>query len=198
MKHPRGRFGDCVERVLTVFGCASDNAQDVSCGSLTVEAFAQLIEQARILDGNDSLRGKVLQQSNLFVCEWLDLLPINLDDPDQLLFLQHRDAKDAARARESNNRRLYGIGNVARHLPYVGYLNYVLGFQYSAKRSIRRGFNDWSALSSFGVFGCRTVDGDTAKRRPLSKQKRPELCIAQSFGVCQQRFKHRCKIARRT
>ena len=35
----------------------------------------QLIEQPRILDGDDGLSRKVLQQSNLLVSEWANLLP---------------------------------------------------------------------------------------------------------------------------
>ena len=58
--------------------------------------FAQLVEQARVLDGDDGLGGEVLDQLDLLVGERPHLLAINGDGADQLVLLEHR-----ARSEES-------------------------------------------------------------------------------------------------
>src|SRR6516162_6259708 len=50
-------------------------------------ALAQLVEQPHVLDGDDGLGGKVADQFNLLVGEGADLLAINGDRTDQLVFL---------------------------------------------------------------------------------------------------------------
>jgi len=52
-----------------------------------LQRFPQLVEQARILDGDDGLGGKVADQFNLPLGEGADLLAINGDRTDQLVFL---------------------------------------------------------------------------------------------------------------
>jgi hypothetical protein len=42
----------------------------------------QLVEQARILYGDDGLRGEVGQQRDLLFRERLHLVAVNADDPD--------------------------------------------------------------------------------------------------------------------
>ena len=55
-----------------------------------VGALAQLVEQAGVLDGDDRLRGEILDQLDLLVGEWADLLAVNDDRADQLVLLEHR------------------------------------------------------------------------------------------------------------
>ena len=80
----------------------STSAVAVCCCS----RFAQLVEQPRVLDGDDGLGGEVLHQLDLLVGERPHLLAIDDDGADQLVILEHRhrderrDAGDArARAR---------------------------------------------------------------------------------------------------
>ena len=51
--------------------CSSDFAQ-------IVRALAQLVEQPRVLDGDDGLSGEVLDQLDLLVSEWLHSLGENV------------------------------------------------------------------------------------------------------------------------
>ena len=51
---------------------------------------AQLIEQPRVLDGDDGLRGEVLNQLDLLVGEWPHFLAVDDDCADQLIILEHR------------------------------------------------------------------------------------------------------------
>ena len=55
-----------------------------------MKRFAQLVEQPRVLDGDDGLRGEVVQQLDLFVGEGSHLLAIDGDRADQFVILEHR------------------------------------------------------------------------------------------------------------
>ncbi len=96
-----------------------------------------------------------------------------------------------------SKRRLHRIIHIARHRLHVGYLNHLLGSQYTAKAGVSGGPNKWRAPSGFGVFDRRSVQGHGAKRISLTEQKDAEFCAAQTFGVCQQGFEHRREFARR-
>ena len=65
-----------------------------------VGALAQLVEQPRVLDGDDGLRGEVLHQLDLLVGERADLLAVDGDGADQLVVLEHRHDNDASGAAE--------------------------------------------------------------------------------------------------
>ena len=61
---------------------------------------AQLVEQARVLDGDDGLGGEVRDQLDLLVGERPDLLAVDDDGADQLVVLEHRHASTVRCARE--------------------------------------------------------------------------------------------------
>jgi hypothetical protein len=49
-----------VEYRLQLAGRTADDLQDLRCGRLPLERFAQLVEQPRVVDGDDGLRGEIL------------------------------------------------------------------------------------------------------------------------------------------
>src|SRR5262249_1420626 len=53
------------------------------------QRLAQLVEQARVLDGDDGLRGEILDQIYLLIVEGSDLLAIDSDRTNQVLLLEH-------------------------------------------------------------------------------------------------------------
>ena len=53
--------------------------------------FAQFVEQARVLDGDDCLRSEVREQLDLLVGERAYLLAIDADRSDHLIILEHRN-----------------------------------------------------------------------------------------------------------
>src|SRR5262249_2751837 len=57
---PRGRLGQSLEHRLQIECRAADDLEHVSGGGLLLQRFAQLVEQARVLDGDDSLARKAL------------------------------------------------------------------------------------------------------------------------------------------
>ena len=61
---------------------------------LPLKRFAQLVEQPRVLDRDDSLRGEVLDQVDLFVGEGADLLTVDGKCANQLTFLEHWNGND--------------------------------------------------------------------------------------------------------
>ena len=68
--------------------CSSDFGQIVG-------ALAQLVEQPRVLDGDDGLGGEVLHQLDLLVGERPHLLAVDGERADQLVFLEHRHQEEA-------------------------------------------------------------------------------------------------------
>ena len=66
--------------------------------------FAQLVEQPRILDGDDGLRSEVLHQFDLLVRERPDFLAVNGKCPDQLVIFEHRHINRRPRAAELHRR----------------------------------------------------------------------------------------------
>ena len=67
----------------------------------------QLVEQPRVLDGDDGLRGEVRHQLDLLVGEWTHLLAIDRDDADQLVVLEHRHGENRTDARRYHARGTY-------------------------------------------------------------------------------------------
>ena len=86
-----GRFDERVEHRLQVESRAANDLEHVGSGGLLLKRFAQLVEQPRVLDGDDGLRGEVCDQLDLLVGERAHLLPVDADCADQLVLLEHGD-----------------------------------------------------------------------------------------------------------
>src|SRR5262249_33680554 len=95
---PGSRFYKGVEHGLQIEGRAADYFKHVGGGGLLLQRFAQLVEQPRVLDGDDCLGRKILYQRDLFVSERTELLAIEHDCADQLVVLEHRYAYHRSRA----------------------------------------------------------------------------------------------------
>src|ERR1017187_3747814 len=54
---------------LKLTGRTTDDFQHIRGGRLLLQRFTQVVEQPRILDGDDGLRGEVLNQLDLLVAE---------------------------------------------------------------------------------------------------------------------------------
>src|SRR5215467_12413453 len=68
-------------------------------GNALLELLIQLveiIEQPRVLDGDDGLGGEISEQIDLLLGERAHFLAINADHTNQLTFLQHRDSQHRA------------------------------------------------------------------------------------------------------
>src|SRR5262249_12155075 len=156
---------------------------------------AQLAQQPRILDGDDGLGGEVLDKGDLLFSKYLDFCPVDLDDTEQLLLLEHRDAQHSACTGESNNRRLHGIGYVAWYLLYVGYLNHLLGLQRAGKPGASARPNERRALSGLRIFDRGAVHDHGAKCVVLAEPKIAEVGLADADGVLQHSVENRLQFA---
>src|SRR5262249_28320308 len=78
----------------------ADYLEHICRCSLLLQRFAQLVEQASVLDGDDGLAGKILHQLDLFVSEWAHLLAEDGDRSEQHIVLEHRHGEIGANAIE--------------------------------------------------------------------------------------------------
>src|SRR5262245_37909894 len=106
---PCRRLDQRVEHGLQIEGRAADDLEHIGGSGLLLERFgevvsalAQLVEQARILDGDDGLRSEVLHQLDLLVGERSNVLVEYPDPTHQPLVLDHRHDQQGADAAEVN------------------------------------------------------------------------------------------------
>ena len=70
-------FDQRVEHGLQIEGRAADDLEHVGGRGLLLQRFAQLVEQSRVLDGDDGLGGEIRDQLNLFVAERSHFLAVD-------------------------------------------------------------------------------------------------------------------------
>jgi len=69
-----------------------------------IGALAKLVEQAGVLNRDNSLSGEVLDQLDLLVGEWADLLAIDDNAANQLILLEHWHLNERPRPGELDQR----------------------------------------------------------------------------------------------
>src|SRR5215469_3407877 len=84
-------------------GGRADNAQHLRCCGLLLQRLPKLIEQPRVLDGDDGLGSEILHQRDLSVGEWPDLLAEDLDDADRRAFFEHWHRYESAHPAKFNH-----------------------------------------------------------------------------------------------
>src|SRR5262249_42540811 len=93
---PCGRLPAGIEKRLKIEGGAADDLEHVGSGGLLLQRFAQLGEEAGILDGDDGLAGEIRDQFNLLVREGANLKAVDADDAHQRVLLEHRHDKESS------------------------------------------------------------------------------------------------------
>lgn len=78
----------CFEHRRKVSWGRIDDLQDISSCRLSLQCFAGCGDELRILDRDDPLCGKVLQQGNLLFRERANLLPVDCQGTEQHVILQ--------------------------------------------------------------------------------------------------------------
>src|SRR5262249_10359727 len=84
---------DRLEHGLQLAGRAADDLEHVVSGGLWLQGFAQLVEQARVLDGDDGLICEGLDQRKLLGGEGSNLHPPHRNRANEDTFATHRHAK---------------------------------------------------------------------------------------------------------
>ena len=91
-----------IKHCLQIEGRAADHFEHVGSGGLLLQRFAQLVEEAHVLDGDYGLPREIGDQLDLLIGEWPDFLAVDADGTDQRAFLEHRnvdDGRDSRRVR---------------------------------------------------------------------------------------------------
>src|SRR4029450_5994328 len=82
---PGSRLNQGLKHRLEIEGRASDDLEHVGRSSLLLQRFAQLVEQARVLDRDDGLVGEVLDQLDLLVRERGHLLGVKIHETNKAM-----------------------------------------------------------------------------------------------------------------
>ena len=97
IEHPGSGLGDRVEGPPAVLGSTSDDAKDIGRRGLAIQAFSQLVEQPRVIDGDDGLLGEILDQLDLLLAERPHLLAECPQVAKQCVVLEQRNAQRGSR-----------------------------------------------------------------------------------------------------
>ena len=164
-----------------------------------VGALAQLVEQPRVLDGDDGLGGEVLHQLDLLVGERPDLLAIDDDSADQLVVLEHRHAQERARAAE-----------LGRCAPGSRSAPRSLGVMSTTWTVCRGSISGRARVSELGANGPRgrqysarpaatpCIAAVWIDALPSQQEQIAEVGFADAGRVRQHGVEHRLQLARRT
>src|SRR5262249_38698038 len=117
LAYRRCAFQNGLKNWAQLAGRAGDDLQDLRCRGLPLKrlgeivgTLSQLVEQPRVLDGDDGLVGEIADQLDLLVGERPHLLAVDRDGADQLAFLQHWNSKNRAGTGEVEEGRAGRIG----------------------------------------------------------------------------------------
>ena len=122
-------LGNSFEHRRDITRRAGYHTQDIAdCGLMlqrlaqVIGTLAQLVEQPRILDGDDSLVGEVLHQRDLLIGERPHLGAVDDEGADQLVLLEHRHCQmrpTAANRAAGVGHRLGGVVDGVAHASVV-------------------------------------------------------------------------------
>ena len=139
------RFHEGIEHGLQIERRAADDLEHVGCRGLLLKrlaqivgALAQLLEQSRVLDGDDGLLGEILDQRDLLAGERLHLFAEDRDCADQLVFLQHRHDDHGASTGDIDQCDSVGTtGKVGRTVPHITDVSNLMRPERFGKRGVR-------------------------------------------------------------
>jgi len=149
---------------------------------------AQLVEQPSILDGNDGLVCKALDELDLLVGERPNLLAVNDNDADQFILLEHRHCDVRLGPSQSDRRARTGLATLVGAVDWRFCLQHVVKYRLGLEPA---------ALTL--MFFQR--DGDVVRRfkeEPvvIAAKQHSEVGAAEPCCALQVSCKDRVKIAR--
>jgi len=197
---PARTLGDGFQYRLNIRRGGGDHTEDLACHGLLLQRFAQLVEQPRVLDGDDGLGGEIGQQRDLLVAEGTNLPVVHDDRTDQLIFfLEHGNGEDAAVACElhvgNHPRVTLDIGALLHEVGDIGHLAFG-GDQTQPAVRMRPEHAFAASLFNPGSRGV-VLPGQT-KGLAVAEIHRSEFRLADSHCVFQQGPVHRPEVPRRT
>jgi hypothetical protein len=187
----RGCLGDNVECSFGCGGRAGNGTQDIGAGGLIFERLPQLVEEARILDGDDGLGGEILDQLDLLFSERPYLLTINTDYTDQFISLEHWHRDDRLKATKlcaGNHKRI--APNVGFSLSDIDELNDLFRHGCAAKSGIGAR-TQRRTLASLDERWRRIMKCSGMESVAIVQIERTEIGSADLRGIRQHRLEHR-------
>src|SRR5262245_5884657 len=164
-----GRLRQRIKHGFEIEGRAADDLEHVGSGGLLLQRFAQLVEQARIFDGDDCLIGKIRYQLDLLVSERPDFLTKDGDSSDYLLFLEHRNYDEGPNAAQFDGGDSQWIALKIRFLrPHIENMHRLFGPDYAADGHFRA-CTDWHAPACLDHRGRCVMRGGDAKFLSLAQ-----------------------------
>src|SRR5262249_18786717 len=147
----RRGFHQRIEHRLQVEGGAADDLEHVGGRGLLLQRLAQLIKQAGVLGGDHGLLCNIADQFSLLIAERSDLLAINDDGADKLVFLEHGNAKEGSATRDFDGGDAQRIAfSIGRFGSEVRNVNDLLRIEDSAEASLWAG-QYWSTIPQLAI-----------------------------------------------
>src|SRR4029450_5654195 len=172
------RFGKCVQYCLQIKRRTADDLEHIGGGRLLLKGFAQLVQQPRVLNGDDSLGREVLQQLDLFVCEGPYLLAIDGDHADRPVILEHGHRKHGASTCELKDGKPLRIVGICGLRPNVGNLDRLSRDRSLMQANTRTSANYWFSLPRLGECRRCSIQGNSAVCIAFRKKQYTELRLA--------------------
>src|SRR5262249_35229791 len=98
-----GRLRQRIKHGFEIEGRATDDLEHVGRGGLLLEGLAQLVEQARVLDGDDGLIREGLDQRELLGSEGSNLRPPHRNRANEETFATHRHTEEGSDAADTRS-----------------------------------------------------------------------------------------------
>src|SRR5262245_201113 len=191
------RFDQRFEYRLQVKGRAADDLEHIGSGGLLLQRLAQLVEQARVLDGDDGLGSEALDQLDLLVGEWADLLAEDGDSADQFTLFEHRDHEQGPDTSAFDGYDgpwiAFGVRLPGRE---IGNVDHLFRCCHAGKSSFRAG-TPWRALAFLHQHGRRIMMRYKVKLLAVTQIQISKIGRADARRACQHGVKHRLQFARR-
>ena len=181
-----------MEHRLQLARRARNSLKHIGGRGLLLQRFAQLVEQAGILDRDHRLVSEVRHQLDLFVGERPHLLAVDGDRADQLVVLEHGHGDERARAGELGD----GGACVRLFRHEVGNVDHPFRFDDPAQgRSIEP--NPRVAPPQLFERARSAMHCDKPELASFKQCEIAELGLADAYRVRQHGLEHRLQLARR-
>jgi hypothetical protein len=157
---------------------------------------AQLGEEPRVLNGDDGLRGEVRHQLDLFIGKWQNVLAVNRDSANQIVFLEHRNQQKRASSADvrelDNSWTAVAITFVCGDVVNVDDL---LRLAETSNGDLRVGVEDRVAHPLADERSGNAVQRDCPESAALRQPEETKLCPANPRRIPQHGVKDRLQFA---
>src|SRR5262249_36964036 len=181
-----------------------DNLQDLGGSSLTLQRFgqiicalAQLVEQPRVLDGDDGLISEARDQRDLLVSKGTDFLTIKRERTDQFVLLYHWNAQERSHTPEFNGVHSGGSAHVRFVCRKIDNMGGRFRLHHATHTYLFGGGSNRRLLACLGEGRWRVMRSKKVQKLAVPAVDIAELGIANTHSLVQHGLKHRLKSTRR-